>query len=71
MYREHIHEHADLDRIAIEEGIFGLAGEHHFAVRGRQDQVGICRTSARWIAKELQHEHKQQPGRNRHPPGCE
>src|SRR5487761_1919293 len=62
---EHVHEYADLDRVAVEIGVAHFLHCHDAAVRGRHHRLRITRHLARRIAEKLQHEHGDEPERNR------
>ena len=64
---EHVHEHADLQRIAVEVGVAAFFHRDDAAVGGRDHGVGIVRNVARRVAEELQDEKRHQPERNRPP----
>ena len=58
---EHVHEHADLQRIALEIRIAALLDCHNSAVRRRQHGIRLRRHDTRRIAEELQHEQRREP----------
>src|SRR5487761_2451553 len=62
---EHVHEYANLDRVAVEVGIARFLHRHDAPVRGRHHRLRITRYLAPGVAEKLQHEHGDEPERNR------
>ena len=68
MHVEHVHEHADLERVAVEIRIARLPDADDPAVGRGEHGVGIARNGPRRIAKELDDEQHHQPGEPRGKP---
>lgn len=68
MHVEHVHEHADLQRVAIEMGIAGALDLDDLAVGGREHGVLLRRHDARRIAEELQDEDEHERAQHRECP---
>ena len=58
MHVEHVHEHADLERVAVEIRIARLLDADDLAVGRRKHGVGLARHLARRIAEELRDEQR-------------
>src|SRR4029079_438148 len=66
---EHVHEHADLERVPIEIRITRGFDQYYAAVRRRQHRLRALRNRARRIAKELKDENEHDPRKyRRHQP---
>ena len=68
---EHVHEHAELERIALEVRISGALDHDDTTVGGRQHCVRFGRYRTRRIAEKLEHEHSDQPENDRPGPAGE
>src|SRR3984893_3640414 len=68
MHVEDVHEHAYLQRLAVEIRVACLFHHHDATVGGRQDRVRLRRNHTRWIAEELDDEHHDEPHRHRRKP---
>ena len=56
---EHVHEHADLERVALQVRVLRPAHLDHAAVGGRQHRARVVGHLARRIAEELQDEERR------------
>src|SRR4051812_41539076 len=65
---EHVHEHADLQSVALEPGIAGPSDLDDAAVGGRNHGARGGGNGARRVAEELQDEERAEPQRHRPPP---
>jgi hypothetical protein len=61
MHVEHVHEHADLERVAVEIRIARLLDADDLAVRRGKHGIGLARHLARRIAEELGDEQHGEP----------
>ena len=65
---EHVHEDAELERVAVEIGVTCALHLDDATVGRRQHRVGVVRHHAGRIAEELKDEERCEPRQRRHHP---
>jgi hypothetical protein len=68
---EHVHEHADQQRVAVGVGVADLLDLDDAAIGRRQHDALLGRHRARRVAEELHDEGQREPAQHREEPGQE